>query len=178
VNQFGFVPMCNQMYDEKLKRVVTLTNEETKKFHRSVRVRDESVAPYLMAISDRMELIQVPEEDVVPWNPQLLCEEIKPNEPVLIEVILPHTDFEARSDLEDTLNDTLLEADAGFVSGGGSGSEFSDLVVEAEPKKVKRAIAIIRRVLKREKCPENTQIRELRDPPIEHALRTASRRQK
>jgi hypothetical protein len=178
VNQPDFVPMCNQMYDETLRRVVILTDDEAKNFHKEVRASDERLAPYIMTLRDQMELICVPPADIDHRKPKLRREKPDPNEPVLIEIILPHTDFETRSDLEDILNETLLESDAGLVSGGGSGSEFSDLVVEAEPKDVKRAIGIIRRVLKKENCPDGTQIRELRDPPIEHALYATPRKRK
>jgi len=154
-----------------------IPEEETKKYYKHVRLEGENLTPYIMTLRDQMELVHVPPESVDHRKPKLRREKPDPNEPVLIEIVLPDPGFYERSDLEEILNETLLDADAGLVSGGGSGPQDSDLVVEAEPKNVKRAIGIIRRVLRKEKCPKNTQIRELLDPPIEHALYAASHRQ-
>lgn len=92
------------------------------------------------------------------------------SEPVFLEIIFKNADFPfaGRDVVEDPLSDALEHAGIGEVTGGGGGSETSNIDVELA--NLERGLEVIRRTLRELGCPESTEIRQYQPQRVIHRL--------
>jgi hypothetical protein len=170
-------PYC--VYDPELGCHRPGTAEEIVGMHREIWLEGEEVVPWIMEQAHELELIHVPPADrdtrVIGLKD---VPESEPEEDRLIEIVFPpnHPELAARlGEMEDEFSMELELADCGAVNGSGmmEGGGSFDVALDVNPRRLKTALRVIRKVLKRFKAPPETQILEHHseyEDPIEHPL--------
>lgn len=87
-------------------------------------------------------------------------------EPMYLEIVLEQHDLAAagigRDELEDPLEVAFKETKLGVVTGGGSGSKTAIIEVELwDAEKLQEGIALMRKVLRENRAPGSTVIKQL-----------------
>jgi len=156
------------------------TPEEIIGMHKDVWLSGEGIVSWILSYDKELRRVHVPPEDrdvSTEATNVADAEGYAEDESRLIEIQVPNADealFAKRDDLEEELVMELQVADCGDECGHGSQGDFAfDIAVEVNPRRIKTALRIIRRVLKKYKVPDSVWIREF-DPeseePIEHPL--------
>lgn len=156
------------------------TAEEIKGMHKYVWLHGAEIIPWIRSQENELRLISVPPEDRDSKADAVSVDDAQgwaADEPRVIEIQVPDADptlFARRDDLEYELVGELKVAQCGDECGHGSMGDFAfDIAVTVEPRRIKTALRVIRRVLKKYKVPDSAWIREF-DPeseePIEHPL--------
>lgn len=155
------------------------TADEIKGLHRRWWLMAEEIIPWIMERASEFKVIDVPPEDrdpnpqtEVPYDPKEADDELR-----IIEILFPpeNAGLDAkREEIEFELDAELQMADCGALNGGGSGpGDCFDIALEVDPRRLKTALRVIRKVLKHFKAPPETKILEQHpeyEDPIEHPL--------
>lgn len=159
------------------------TAEEVVGMHREEWLQGEDLAPWVSELEHEMEFIHVPPEDrdtrVAPPATDA-PDDWAEDEDRIVEIIFPpnHPALADRLEEMEAQFDTELElADCGALNGSGAmeGGGSFDIALDVGPRRLKTALRVIRKVLKRFKVPPETQILEHHpeyEDPIEHPLVT------
>jgi hypothetical protein len=89
---------------------------------------------------------------------------------IFLEIVMQNNDFtfDGRDELEEPLDEALRAAKLGQVTGGGSGTETSNIDVEVND--LKSGLAVIRSVLRGLGAAESTTINQYEPQKIRYPL--------
>ena len=141
--------------------------------------RLENLIPLIMGFHEEMEHMKVAPDMVDRRKPkESRTEEVER----ILEIVFP-SDSDGllirRDEIEEALDEALTEADVGEIMGAGGSSDGSfDLAATVNPRRIKSALRIIRKILLKFKAPDTVKILEQHpghEEPIEHGIHSSAR---
>lgn len=157
-------------------RAASLEEIREKGYHKHQWMTGENYRDVLSSWIPQMELREVPDEFIDRRDLAEVARKATPKQPARVELRIIFQEADLATDdpeleIEEPLEEALEDGEAGTLA--GSGTEPGGLfVIDIETTSRERAktLRIIRRVLKRLKCPASTTIEEAGEPPIKHPL--------